>query len=187
MTLPFPPELNGSGTNKHRLKTLLRRQLLASRSALTTEQQAMAALSIRDSVKSLPEWAAAKHIGIYWAFKHELSLTELIKDSDKNFYLPRITAKTMEFVLLADREQLSPGKFGIMEPKGIAYSNLDMIIVPAIGVHKNGQRLGYGKGYYDRYLKDFKGFKLCVAHACQTITQDIKEPWDIACDKVILA
>lgn len=187
MTLPFPPELKGSGTNKHRLKTLLRKRLLAERSDLTKEQMLSSAIAIKEKIITITEWSLAEHIGIYWAFKNELSLNELINEPDKKFYLPRIIDNNLEFALFTCENELKSGKFGIMEPVGASFNCLDIIIVPSIGININGQRLGYGKGHYDRYLKDFKGLKVAVAYPFQVITQDIKEHWDITCDKVLLA
>ncbi len=65
--------------------------------------------------------------------------------------------------LIWGTQELSEGSFGITEPKtGISKPKLDLIIVPALAIDKSGNRLGKGKGFYDRALRNFEGFALAV-------------------------
>lgn len=82
-------------------------------------------------------------------------------------YLPVVTSNTdMEFVKYEDN--LQKGSFGVLEPVGtfIDKNLMDVIVVPMVGFNHT-IRMGYGKGYYDRYLKDFCGLKIGVAFDIQ--------------------
>ena len=70
--------------------------------------------------------------------------------------IPRVKGDEMENIFFAGPEQLEKTKWGMMEPTQGVHSdpqNIDMVIVPLLAVDKLGHRIGYGKGYYDRFLK----------------------------------
>ncbi len=120
-----------------------------ARSALLRQRLAPI-LSGRDSL----------HVAIYAAQRHELNLLPLLHEYPQHRYgFPRCVPRTreMDFYLVEKPEQLDTGAYGILEPvescARIAASQLDMIIVPGIAFGKNGERLGHGGGYYDRYLE----------------------------------
>ena len=91
---------------------------------------------------------------------------------------------TMEFLKVESVGDLQYGMYNILEPKPTCKKYVpkenDIVIVPALSVDKNGNRIGYGKGYYDRFLKDFNGVSICpcyeemVADTLPTDENDIK-------------
>ena len=78
--------------------------------------------------------------------------------------------------------------YGILEPvnaKIIDKNEIDMIIVPMVAFDAQRHRMGHGKGYYDRYLKDYQGMKIGVAFECQKFPQLDVYPHDIPMDLII--
>ncbi|NLF83919.1 MAG: 5-formyltetrahydrofolate cyclo-ligase [Candidatus Gastranaerophilales bacterium] len=107
-------------------------------------------------IVDLEEYKAAKTVAGFYPFGSEIDLRCLYTDSSKKFLLPRvIDEENIEFYLFNEETQLEKNKWGILEPKPeqeTAKIVPDIILIPALMVDKQGYRLGYGKGYYDRYL-----------------------------------
>ncbi|MBQ3253291.1 MAG: 5-formyltetrahydrofolate cyclo-ligase [Acholeplasmatales bacterium] len=104
------------------------------------------------------------HIGIYYPIGKEIDIT-CLKDKypNKTFYLP-ITKEDLYFSLYDGN--LIKGPFNTKEPTG-SYINRDKIecfIIPCVAISNTNQRLGYGKGYYDKYLDGYKGIKIGVCY-----------------------
>ena len=99
----------------------------------------------------------------YWPLPDEVSLRFLMESTKdtKQWYLPRVLCserRTMDFFLFEGASKLEKGPYGIEYPPETAQllvpeeTNIDLILVPALGLDEFGHRLGSGKGYYDRYL-----------------------------------
>lgn len=96
--------------------------------------------------------------------------------------LPRITGDLMAFIVIADTETLSPGAFGIPEPVVGEEITPDILFVPLLGFDVTGHRLGYGKGYYDRYLSQpaaARARRIGIAYDWQEIPRLPAEPHDV--------
>jgi 5-formyltetrahydrofolate cyclo-ligase len=107
----------------------------------------------------------AERILCYTPFRNEVNLMPLITAcADKRWYLPRIEpaaenqpdTNTMTFYRYITGEPLHPGQYGILEPEpleplGSLFAS-DMMLIPGLAFDRSGFRLGYGKGYYDRFL-----------------------------------
>lgn len=120
-----------------------------------------------------------KHIGIYYPINNEIDITELRRFyKDKYFYLPK-TNDIMEFALYSDI--LVDGPFHTKEPIGNAVSRdlIECFIIPCVAITNDYKRIGYGKGYYDRYLSGYKGKKIGICYndssniSCDTDDYDI--------------
>jgi len=94
---------------------------------------------------------------------------------------------TLDFRIVSSMNELQAGAYGIYEPRNTAtkatFTERTLCIVPALAVDKNGFRLGYGKGYYDRFLSSFKGVSVCALlsdFSCELLPHDEKDvPVDI--------
>ena len=109
---------------------------------------------ILNNLFQLEEYKKAKHILTYFPLKNEVQTQKCFNDYSKTWYLPRVNGEELE-VCLYDSEQLSKGNFNIQEPTNDRIRDLnfiDMVIIPCVASDKNGYRIGYGKGYYDRFL-----------------------------------
>ncbi|MBQ2582443.1 MAG: 5-formyltetrahydrofolate cyclo-ligase [Erysipelotrichaceae bacterium] len=81
-------------------------------------------------------------------------------------------------------------RFGILEPDPersvlVPKEKLDVILVPCVGFNEKGDRLGHGGGYYDRYLKDCRAFKIALAFECQKTEEWEADEWDVPVDMII--
>ncbi|MBQ1682370.1 MAG: 5-formyltetrahydrofolate cyclo-ligase [Agathobacter sp.] len=133
--------------------------------------------SICTYIQSMPEYHNANCILLYHAINHEVDLKSLfhqaLKDQ-KQIYYPKTTATDLLFYRITDINEMRPGYFGIMEPDEttelLHQSNCNgkmLIIVPGVAFSEKGHRIGYGKGYYDRFLKDFDGISVGVGYHFQ--------------------
>lgn len=127
------------------------------------------------------------NIGIYYPILNEIDLLPLVNlFPNTSFYLP-ITRDVLEFVRYQKTTQLIPGPFHTVEPVGacIPLSKLDAIFIPCLAIHKNKKRLGYGKGFYDRTLQNYKGMKIGVCYDCLCNQEFDTDEFDLMLDWII--
>ena len=128
------------------------------------------------------------NIGIYYPIGTEINIMDLMKHyKNKNFYLPK-TLDEIEFIKYDLDDELIDGPFNTKEPKGNSVNRdlIDCYIIPCVAISKNNQRIGYGKGYYDRYLKGYLGKKIGVCYK-ELSNLDFKcDEWDLYLDYVIV-
>ena len=133
------------------------------------------------------EYKKASNVMIYYPLKNEVNLLPLLRDNTKKFYLPRISGKYLECCSYKEGDELSDSVFHTKEPvcKSCDKTNIDLVIVPALACDKNKCRLGYGGGFYDRFLEDYSGIKIvCIPQ--ELVVSDIKaEAHDVKMDLVI--
>lgn len=131
------------------------------------------------------EYKLAKNIMIFYPLKDEVNLLPILKDKTKNFYLPKIDGKNLLCCPYLEGDELCESCFKTKEPKASNAINPDMVIVPALAVDKNNYRLGYGGGFYDRFLahQNCKTI-VCIPH--QLVVETVyPEEFDVPVDKVI--
>ena len=101
----------------------------------------------------------SNHVMLFYPTKYEINLLSLLEDK-KNFYLPRVKGKELEICPYKKDDELMLSDLHIKEPQTdpVEPDIIDLVIVPALMADKNNYRLGYGGGYYDRFLfgKQFK-------------------------------
>ncbi len=100
-------------------------------------------------------------IALYYPSNHEINIFKILnnfKESKFTFLLPKIQdGNSLKFIKWKERDILLVNKFGIPEPYKIQQNFLpDIVLVPLLAFDLNKNRLGYGKGFYDRYLKNLK-------------------------------
>lgn len=144
-------------------KPELRRTLLQLRRNLPKAAFLAYSDAIQSRVLTLPLWSKARTVALYLAARQEVS-TEILLDTawkeGKTVLLPRCLPPEygegiMEFAICDSRQHLVSASFGLLEPDSscpATYIPPDLIIVPAVGLTRTGDRLGYGKGFYDRLL-----------------------------------
>lgn len=146
---------------------------------------------IFNKIENLDVFKNSKTILIYWALPDEVQTQSFIlKWADKKqFILPVVNGDILEFKLFKGLDQLDIGQsYGILEPKGDIFedaNSIELVIVPGIAFDKNGNRLGRGKGFYDKFLKHTKAFKLGVCFDFQLFDDVPFEEHDVRMDSVI--
>lgn len=126
-----------------------------------------------------------KHIGIYYPIGDEMSVLKLLSHyPDKSFYLP-ITKENIDFISYKLEDPLYDGKFKTKEPKGTITrrDDIECFIIPCVAISKDNKRVGYGKGYYDRYLEGYSGLKIGVCYK-ENILDVVTDSYDISLDIV---
>ena len=133
------------------------------------------------------EYKNSKNIMIFYPLPDEVNLLPLLKDSSKRFYLPRIKGEDLECCTYKEGDALCESCFHTKEPvcKACSKQNIDMVIVPALACDKDGYRLGYGGGFYDRFLQNFSGIKVVCIPKSLTVDAIHPEKHDIKIDLII--
>ena len=118
---------------------------------------------LAEKILNLNEYKKSKNIMIFYPLNDEVNLLSLLEDKTKKFYLPRIIDKNLECCPYKQGDELCESCFHTLEPicKSCSKTKLELVIVPALACDKNNYRLGYGGGFYDRFLKDFRGTTIC--------------------------
>jgi len=171
-------------------KEEIRSRVKARKSLLSAAEKAQAALAVFSQLERSAAFALADNILLYHSLPDELSTREFLErwGDRKHFFLPRVNGVNLE-ILPYDRSRLALGSFHIEEPQGddIAdISQIELIVVPAVAYDRRGNRVGRGKGYYDRLLAHCGATKVGVGYDFQLIEEDIPaEPHDVAVDIVI--
>lgn len=141
-------------------KDHLRKEYLEKRKRLLQEQRDAWTLDIVNRCMSLPVWEAAIfHLFLPIEKQCEVDTTvllSLLQGRDKQLVVSKMTSESgMEHFLLTDDTRIAVGKWGVPEPIGgipIASNQIEVVFVPLIIFDLSGHRVGYGKGYYDRFL-----------------------------------
>lgn len=171
-------------------KSDIRRRVKARKTMLDDTERDRAARDVFSLLEQTAAFMLADRILMYHSLPDELSTHEFIRRwaPRKHFYLPRVNGVNLD-ILPYDESRLSLGSFHIEEPTGNDTTNIneiELIIVPAVAFDRQGNRVGRGKGYYDRLLSDTKATKIGVGYDFQLIEEGIDtDPHDVQMDMVI--
>jgi 5-formyltetrahydrofolate cyclo-ligase len=145
-------------------KQALRGRLLALRRGLTSEQIVVRSAALAEQLLGDPLWTNARGLAAFVGVRNEPDTAELLERSlaaGKIVWLPRLTGPgRMAFWPCTDFTRLEPGRMGLREPpiidEGVIAPGpehgVDMILVPGLGFGRDGARIGFGAGHYDRAL-----------------------------------
>ena len=174
------------------MKSELRKQVLQEMKAISLEQKQFIDQALTERLLQHPFYQEAKIIASYLSFPHEFQTQELIDQAlkdGKKVLIPKTYPKGLMKFVVYDPQQLVKTSFGLLEPQGdlevVVASQIDLIHVPGLAFTREGYRIGYGGGYYDRYLKHFTGHTLSTVYPCQ-IRDFIPEDHDIPVQEVLI-
>ena len=167
-------------------KDELRKIYKGRRSEMDPETKRTADIAICSAIRALPEYMNATRILVYSPIRREIDLNylfEYISEDGKKTMFPRCFGEKMRFADITPKE-LTAGSFGIFEPPldhkyEDVYSETDVCIIPCLAANKNGCRLGYGGGFYDRFLKSFPGIKVVALYGDFITDEDFSEEHDV--------
>lgn len=150
-----------STTQNHDIKRRLRRLLKARRSALPEAERHRYSALITAHVCDLPMYRTSHTVMLYMALSHEVETAALIahaRHHHKRVIVPVVTPDGLLAVACpTETSHFRPGPFGILEPRDLSAvvppTEIDIVFVPGVGFDTHGMRLGYGGGYYDRFLR----------------------------------
>jgi 5-formyltetrahydrofolate cyclo-ligase len=183
-----------------RAKRQIRQRMRALRSALPPASAAARSEAIVARLIALPEFVAARGIGLFWPIesKNEVDLRVLdvaARERGIKVYYPFLAAvgNTVRtgFRRVDQVSELSPRGSGFCEPGAecpeARRGDIDLVVVPALAVDAAGYRVGYGKGFYDATLPDFvpPARAVAVAFGFQLLSEIPREAHDVGCDLVV--
>lgn len=160
------------------------------KSLLTRAERLSAAAAVFRAVERTAAFMLADRILIYNSLPDELSTREFIDkwSPRKHFFLPRVNGVNLE-LLPYERTRLHLGAFHIEEPDGNDIADpdsMELIIVPSVALDPSGNRLGRGRGFYDRLLAQTRATTLGVGYDFQFIADGLPaDPHDVPLDMII--
>ncbi len=178
------------------VKNKYRQSILEQRKALSIQEQLDLSSKIQEKFFSFFPWKNIQVLGAYMPINNEVNLESLFQDrANENLIttVPMIAENdSMQLITLDFEKKLALNKFNIPEPldgEVIEVAQHDLIIVPALGVDRYGFRLGYGGGYYDKFLMPIMKSKrrpkiIGLLYDFQFINTEISERHDIRFDFV---
>jgi 5-formyltetrahydrofolate cyclo-ligase len=164
--------------------------MLDARDELSLDFIKIASNRIRDNLRKIDFYRNAKSTGMYYSIGSEVQTHDLIQEffnQGKEFALPRIEKNDLIFKKISSLSDLERGSFGVMEPKEKCeiVKNLDVILVPSIALTREGYRLGYGFGFYDRYLHGKKSKKIGLSYAKNVLKTFPHDDHDVKMDCLV--
>ncbi|USS87572.1 5-formyltetrahydrofolate cyclo-ligase [Fructilactobacillus hinvesii] len=141
------------------------------------------------------EWQKAQVISVTLSMDHEIPTKPIIEEatrSGKTIVIPRtFPRRRMRFYPFNDSTQLKETRFGVLEPTNgdpISSDHIDLAIVPGVAFClSNHQRIGYGGGFYDRFLQDFSGATISLAQRDQVVTTSwLADSFDVPIQKLLV-
>lgn len=177
-------------------KSSLRKVLLEKRDATSFDFIKLASQKIHNRLKQIDIFRGAKKIACYYPIGSEVLTQDIMQEllgDGKEIFLPKVEDDELSFRKIGGLKDLEKGSFGIMEPKENCIKNneVDIVLVPTVGITKSGFRLGYGHGFYDRFLLKSKAKTIALTYSKQIVKSipvsenDVKIDWVVTEDSSI--
>jgi len=178
-------------------KKQIRDHIFEKRDSMSDEQISSMSGMVAERLMATKEYMKASDIFIYVGCRHEVETEEIIEASfkaGKRIAVPKVTdakAGIMEFYYISSFEQLKLGYYGIMEPQDGEKAEPKgdgscLIVMPGVAFGRDGARIGYGGGFYDRYLARSNGSSaFALAFDFQIIDSVPSESTDLKPDMVV--
>lgn len=169
-----------------------RAAVLARRRELTPSQVVSLSLALQRRFLELPEYQSAGELALYAPIQGEVGTAEVAAAAlaaGKKLLYPAVVGDDLKFCRVGALSELTPGRFGILEPcgPGCDPAGADLLVVPGVAFDMEGRRIGYGKGYYDRALHRLEGSGKLVAfcYDFQLLQEIVGEPHDVTMDLIV--
>ncbi len=180
--------------NKKIIKKETRKNIIKKRDELDKEAKKFMDDKIIEKLINSEEYKKARGIFTYIGFGSEIDTKIIIKDAlklGKQVYVPKIFNKEMLLIRIDSLENLVKSSYGILEPIGeendFDIDKLDLIVMPGVAFDEEFNRLGYGAGYYDKFLdkNNLKCSKIALAYELQVLDSLEVEEHDKKVDQII--
>ncbi len=171
-------------------KARLRKQLLDSRDALSLDFIKIASGKMQDNLRKVEAYRNAASLGAYYSIGSEVQTPGILQEilnAGKDLALPKVVKNDLVFKKIPRLTEIELGNFSIMEPKDRCENmkKLDVVLVPAIALTREGYRLGYGFGFYDRFLHGKRTKKIALSYAKQIVKSIPHDSHDIKMDCIV--
>ena len=164
-----------SSAGLKRAKRRIRREVLEARDALAPDLRERWGERIADRAIELPETRAARAVMLFSSFGSEVPtapMIEQLRERGITVALPRIEDRDLVPVAYVPGDPVRTTSFGATEPVGpdlLDGAAIDVVVVPGVAFDRSGSRIGYGGGYYDRFLRDLTAFRVGIAFSLQVV------------------
>ena len=168
------------------MKDLVRKEMLQIRKNIIDKEKK--STIIVDKIINLDIYKKSHVIALYNSMTSEVDTSLLIENALQNkvVLLPRIINNEMKFIVINKNTKYENNKLGFKEPIGKIYNDkIDLIIIPGIAFDRNLNRLGFGKGYYDKYLFNKDIYKVGICFDEQVLVSLPVDSHDIKMNLVI--
>ena len=172
--------------------------MIKVRESLSEQEVISNSKAVFDTLKNLKVYQEANCVMLYISFRNEIMTRDIIKDlikSGRRVFVPVTVHETKAIIvseLLDYDEDLQVGNFGVLEPKPEALrptdpNLLDLVLVPGVAFDERGYRIGFGAGYYDRFLPNLRegAITIALAHEVQMVDKVENDQYDIPVDYVL--
>lgn len=173
-------------------KKTLRKEIAAKKALLTQAQVENASVLLAQQLFSHPLYLAANTLYAYLSYNQEVRTAPIIQKAlsqGKRVAVPKIYGTEMRFVYITENSVIAPGYKGIPEPveDSIADDSSALVLMPGLAFTAEGQRMGYGGGFYDRFLEKEPHPTVALCFDFQLLSQLPTEEHDLPVDAVLSA
>jgi 5-formyltetrahydrofolate cyclo-ligase len=173
-------------------KISLRKQVAEARGSLSREERESKSRDIKERLFLLPEFQAASAVMFFASFRSEVDTLPMIRHAlalGKRTILPKVKGKDLGLFEIRDFDNdVVPGAWDIPEPREILpvrVHDVDFMIVPGLAFDLNGNRLGYGAGFYDRILPLYNKGTVALAFEIQIVPEVPVSTLDVPVKKIV--
>ncbi|KRQ88118.1 putative 5-formyltetrahydrofolate cyclo-ligase [Caloramator mitchellensis] len=175
------------------MKKELRKEIINKRNLLSQEEVRKLSEKVTANIFELIDMSKIESIMLYHPIQNEVSTEILMKycfENNINVILPKVIKDVREIIpcKIETIKSLRLGEYNIMEPFEYEIADkkeIDVIIVPGVAFSRKGYRLGYGAGYYDKFLSDYKGLKVGLCYTLQLVEDVFEEEHDVKMDYIV--
>lgn len=174
-------------------KTSIRAELLSKRKLMDKDKKRSMELEIQSRLLMTDEYRACDTVLVYVSTELEIDTFGIINAAFANKKRVAVPVTnddySLSFNYINSIEELKPGKFNILEPSDKSAIVVDfkksICVVPALCCDLSGNRVGYGKGCYDRFLSTYTGEKICLVYADNVLTYVKCDSTDVPVDMIV--
>lgn len=176
-------------------KKRFRTEFLQKRNSIDSVSKIMASREILSGLSRTDEFQKAEELLLYASYGCEVPTREIFDTAiwmEKKVYFPKVLGTNMKFYQINRYEELVDGYQGILEPEGNSLEFQDspdkrtLMILPGCVFGRDGYRIGYGKGFYDRFLSEHPSIIKCgICYDLQMVMECPKEAFDIKMDMIV--
>ena len=177
----------------------IRSRYLGLRDNLSTGERKQKSQEIWEHVKGDPKYQAARAVLVYMDYRSEVMTTglveELLADTSKKVFAPKVEGMHIRFYEIKSLDELKKGYQGIREPEenpekrftpDMAVRLEAVVLVPGAVYDRQRGRMGYGKGFYDRFFSDYgEVYGIALSFSCQIAKEIPMEPHDRRPDIIV--
>ena len=173
-------------------KADIRKQMREEKRMMAPWEKICKSEAVMEELERMPEFQRAEVVLLYWSMDDEVQTHSFVERwyGQKTVLLPCVAGDNLLLRQYKGPASMTPGEqFGILEPTGEVWTDLDavqLIVVPGVAFDEHNNRMGRGRGFYDRLLKlTPRALKVGVAYTFQVLSEIPVDPFDVPMDAVI--